>query len=120
MIRQYEIGQSVRVRPVLYLPATPETTYRVRARHTYPAKVVETFHHPVGTFIRVVLEEHNSIALSDAHREMLVPPVDVHHWKCDCRRCSKRPASRGLDYSRARFRRWASVAWAKWENLFDY
>ena len=120
MIRQFEVGQCVRVRPILHLPATPSTTYRKKAAHTYPATVVETLHHPVGTFIRVVLDEHQSLVMRSGERNMLVPPRALHPFKCACRRCTKRPASSGLDYARARVRRWASVAWAKFENLFDY
>jgi hypothetical protein len=120
MIRQWEVGQKVRVRPILHLPATPSMVYRQRVRHTYPATVVETLHHPVGTFIRVQLDEHEHLALSDAERMMLVPPAELHPVWCDCRRCKRRPSSRGLDYPRARWRRWTSVAWAKYENLFDY
>ena len=119
MIRQWEIGQKVRVRPILHLPATPYTTYRRRVRHTYPAIVVETLHHPVGTFVRVQLEEHTSLLMRDSDRDMLVVPKELHSFKCECHRCKRRPASHGLDYPRARWRRWLSVAWTKYENLFD-
>jgi hypothetical protein len=120
MIRQWEIGQRVRVRPILYLPASPHAVYRKKAAHTYPATVVETLHHPVGTFIRVELDEHDCLLMRASDRDMLVPPKALHPWRCECRRCRKRPTSSGLDYTRARLRRWASVAWAKFENLFDY
>jgi len=120
MIRQWEVGQRARVRPILHLPSSPTTVYRCRAAHTYPATVTETVHLPKGTAIRVVLDEHEHLVMRSDQRNMLLAPKELHPIKCDCRRCSYLPASRWLDYPRARLRRWISVGWAKYENLFDY
>jgi hypothetical protein len=119
-IRQFETGQRVRVRPILHLPASPTTVYRRRASHTYPAVVVETIHLPNGTAFRVVLDEHETLVMRSEERNMLVPAKALHAWRCECRRCAKRPATRGVDYARARWRRWASAAWAWFESKFDY
>ncbi|MCH7230002.1 hypothetical protein L0U85_03880 [Glycomyces sp. L485] len=120
MIRQWNPGDRARVRPILYLPASPGRIYRQRARHTYPATVTETVHLPNGTGIRVVLDKHAELVMTDEQREMFVPPSELHRLGCECRRCTRRPASSGLDYFRPRMRRWASAAWARFENFFDY
>lgn len=119
-VRQWEVGQYVRVRPILELPADPNSIYRRRAAHTYPATVTETFHLRGRTIIRVELEKHERLVLSDAQRNMTVSPAALHHCRCGCRRCTRRPRTRGLDSARPRLRRWASVLWAKYERLFDY